>query len=134
MTYYDIIQINEDGKIELPLDSAYDIGVRDGAYFLIEVSPEVKEARLERVALPGANLVEMELVVENKPGVLSKLSSKLANHNVNILFSESEDVEPEEAVLVIVVDVSEMDFSLSELEKEVCKLEELVDFNLKEIA
>ncbi len=133
MTYYDIIKIDEDGKVDLPPDSAFDIGVSEGAYFLLEVNPAVKEARLERVALPKTELVEIELILENKTGVLSHISSELAEHKVNILFNESEEVNREEAVLVIVIDVSKMDFSLEELKERISALDEVIDISIKEI-
>ncbi len=131
MTYYDIIQIKEDGKLELTPQSAHDIGLTKGTYFLIEISPEVDEARLEKIALPGTKLCELEFVVKNQPGVLSKISGEFARHNVNIMFNESEDVNSEEAVLVAVVDVAKMDYTHEELEKNLSKMEEVLKVKLK---
>ncbi len=131
MTYYDIIQIEEDGKLELTPQSAHDIGLTEGAYFLVEVSPEVDEARLEKIALPGTKLCEIEFILENKPGVLSKISGEFAKHDVNIMFNESEDVNPEEAVLVTVVDVVDMDYTYEELKNNLSEMEEVLKVNLK---
>ncbi|MBS3816252.1 MAG: ACT domain-containing protein [Candidatus Thermoplasmatota archaeon] len=133
MTHYDIIQIKEDGKIEFPQESAFDIGIAEGAYFLLEASPEVKELRLERIALSDKELVEIEFVVENKPGVLSNISSILADHGVNILFNESEEVSETQAVLVTVIDVSNMDFSLEELEDRLGEREEVKEISIKKV-
>lgn len=133
MTYYEIIKLKEDGKINLPSDSAYDIGASEGAYFLLEVSPEVREARLERIALPGKELVEFELIMKNRPGVISNISGIFADHNINILFNETEEVNSEQGVLITVIDVSQMDTDLKKLKEEVSASDDIIDVSVKEL-
>ncbi len=133
MTYYEIIKLKEEGKIDLPSDSAYDIGASEGAYFLLEVSPEVREARLERIALPGKELVEFEFVMRNRPGVISNISGRFADHNVNILFNETEEVNSEQGILITVIDVSQMDTSLEKLKEEISSSEDIIDLSVKEL-
>jgi predicted amino acid-binding ACT domain protein len=133
MTCYNIIKIRETGKIEVPPDYAIELGMVKGAYFLLELSLEMKEVRLEQVALPGKNLVEIELILQDKPGVLLTVSSIFARHQVNILFSESEEISEKEAALVAVVDVSKMDTSLQELQEEIASQEAVIDTSIKEL-
>ncbi|HIP89216.1 MAG TPA: ACT domain-containing protein [Thermococcus paralvinellae] len=132
MRHYEIVKIKENGKIEIPLEFAYEIGLVKDSYFLIEIDTDLKEMHLERVALPGKKLVEIELIVEDKPGVLAKISGTLGRNNVNILFSETEELENIGlAAIVAVVDVSEMKISLEELKKELSKVEEVREITLK---
>ncbi|AIU70080.1 hypothetical protein TEU_06925 [Thermococcus eurythermalis] len=134
MRHYELIKIKEDGKLELPLELAYELGLVKGAYFLVEVDTDLKEAHLERVALPGKKLVEVELVVEDRPGVLSKVSGLLGKHGINILFSEGEElVELGLSAIVTIVDVSGSRISLEELEKGLMKVEEVKELKLREI-
>lgn len=133
MTRYEIIKIDEDGRIEFESDAAYDIGVVKGSYFLVEISPEIKEARLEQIALPGKNLVEIELVVKDEPGVLSTISGIFARHKVNILFNESEEISTKEAILISVLDTSKMDIELSELKDILAKRDEVLDISVKDV-
>jgi predicted amino acid-binding ACT domain protein len=133
MTCYEIIKIRETGKIEIPPDFAFELGMVKGAYYLLELSREMKEVRLEQVALPGKNLVEIELILQDKPGVLSTISGIFARHSVNILFNESEEISEEEAALVTVVDVSEMDIGLKELHEEIGSQEAVIDISVKEL-
>jgi len=132
MRHYEIVKIKENGKIEIPLEFAYEIGLVKDSYFLIEIDTDLKEMHLERVALPGKKLVEIELIVEDKPGVLAKISGTLGRNNVNILFSEAEELENIGlAAIIAVVDVSEMKISLEELKKELSKVEEVREITLK---
>jgi len=132
MRHYEIVKVKENGKIEIPLEFAYEIGLVKDSYFLIEIDTDLKEMHLERVALPGKKLVEIELIVEDKPGVLAKISGTLGRNNVNILFSEAEELENIGlAAIVAVVDVSEMKISLEELKKELSKVEEVREITLK---
>ena len=132
MRHYEIVKVKENGKIEIPLEFAYEIGLVKDSYFLIEIDTDLKEMHLERVALPGKKLVEIELIVEDKPGVLAKISGTLGRNNVNILFSEAEELENIGlAAIIAVVDVSEMKISLEELKKELSKVEEVREITLK---
>ncbi len=133
MTHYDIVKIKEDGNLEFPSDGAYDIGLVEGSYFLVEISPEVKEARLEQIALPGRSLAEIELIVENEPGVLSHISGIFAQHNVNILFNESEETAADEAILILVLDTNKMDIEMSELRSILADRDEVIDISVKHI-
>ncbi len=133
MTQHDIIKIKKNGKIDIPSELAHEIGVVEGSYFLIEVSPEVKEARLERIALPGKELVEIELVVKDEPGVLSAISGIFARNNVNILFNESEEISSKKAVLILVIDKSKMDVSLDKLSNTLSNSDEVLDILVKDI-
>lgn len=134
MRHYELIKIREDGKVELPLEFAYELGLVKGAYFLIEIDTDLKEAHLERVALPGKKLVEVELVVEDRPGVLAKVSGLFGRHGINILFNESEELgELGLSAIVAIVDVSGSTISLKELEKELMGVKEVKELKLHEI-
>ncbi|WP_297093136.1 ACT domain-containing protein [Thermococcus sp.] len=123
MRHYEIVRIKENGKVELPPGYAYELGIVEGAYFLLEIDTDLNEVHMERIALPGKRLVEVELIVEDKPGVLAKISGLFGKHGANILFSEAEELEGIElAGIVAVIDVSGMSGTLEELRRE---LEEL---------
>ncbi|CAD5244889.1 ACT domain-containing protein [Thermococcus camini] len=132
MRHYEIVRIKENGKVELPRDYAYELGVVEGAYFLLEIDTDLKEVHLERVALPGKKLVEVELVVEDRPGVLARISGLFGRHGVNILFSESEELGALGlAGIVAVVDVSRISTNLDDLRDELASLSEVKEVHLK---
>ncbi|MFO7793232.1 MAG: ACT domain-containing protein [Candidatus Saliniplasma sp.] len=133
MTHYEILKIKEDGKLDFPPDCSYDIGLVEGSYFILEISPEVKEARLERVALPGKELVELEFILKEQPGTLSNISGILGKHNVNILFNEGEEISPTEAVLIAVIDISKIDTSVEELIDELESQDSVIDISVKDV-
>jgi acetolactate synthase small subunit len=132
MRYYEIIKVKETGRIELPIEHAYEIGLVGGAYFLVEIDTDLKEIHLERIALPGKKLVEIELVVEDKPGVLAKISGTLGRNGVNILFSESDELEGIGlGAIVAVVDTSGIKITLDELRDELESIPEVKEITLK---
>lgn len=134
MRHYELLRVKEDGRLELPRDIAYELGLVKGAYFLVEVDTDLKEAHLERVALPGKRLVEVELVVEDRPGVLAKVSGLFGRYGVNILFNESEELgELGLAAIVAIVDVSGSSVSLEELERALLGLEEVRELKMREV-
>ncbi|ASI99927.1 ACT domain-containing protein [Thermococcus celer] len=119
MRHYEIVRIRETGKVEIPRDYAYELGIVEGAYFLLEMDTDLNEVHMERIALPGKKLVEAELIVEDKPGVLAKISGLFGRHGVNILFSEAEELEGIGlAGIAAVIDVSGLKGTLEELKGE----------------
>ncbi|NJD98323.1 ACT domain-containing protein [Thermococcus sp. LS1] len=132
MRHYEIVRIKENGKVEIPLDYAYELGLVEGAYFLLEIDTDLNEVHMERIALPGKRLVEVELIVEDKPGVLAKISGLFGKHGANILFSESEELEGIElAGIVAVIDVSGMSGTLEGLRGELEVLKEVKEVVLR---
>ncbi len=131
MTHYEIIKIKETGKIDLSDEYAYDVGLIEGSYFLVEFDTGLKEVRLERVAFPGKKLAELELIMREKPGALARVSGILARHNANIMFNESEELSPHEAALIAVIDISKMDTSIKHLKKELVELDDVKEITLK---
>ena len=134
MRHYEILKIGENGKVEIPLEWAYEVGLIKDAYFLVEIDTDLNEIHLERIALPGKQLVEIELVVKDRPGVLAKITGLLGKHRINILFSEAEEMEQIGlGAIVAVVDISEIDTTLEKLLKELEGIEEVVEASLKRI-
>ncbi|NJE04411.1 MULTISPECIES: ACT domain-containing protein [Thermococcus] len=125
MRHYEIVKIKRDGAVEIPMDYAYELGLLEGAYFLIEVDTDLNEIHMERIALPGKRLAEVELVVEDRPGVLAKISGLFGRHGVNILFSESEELSAIGlAGIVAVVDIGGVG-NLDDLRRELESLPEV---------
>ncbi|RLF95209.1 hypothetical protein DRN45_01665, partial [Thermococci archaeon] len=124
MRAYDLIKIKNKGIIELPEDIALELGIVEGAYLLAEIDEKDKELSFERIALPGKDLVEINAVLEDKPGVLAKIASEFGKQNINILFNESDELEYGNlAALVVIVDISKSKISLEELEKHLKSVE-----------
>ena len=134
MREYILVKVKEDGKLEVPLEYAYEVGLIKDAYFLLEIDKDLKEIHVDRIALPGKRLVEDELIVVDKPGVLAKISGTLGRHGINILFNESEELESlGMAAIVAIVDISNSDVSVKELEGVLAKIEEVKEVKIREI-
>jgi len=134
MRAYDLIKIKNKGIIELPEDIALELGIVEGAYLLAEIDEKDKEISFERVALPGKDLVEINAVLEDKPGVLAKIASEFGKQNINILFNESDEVGYGNlAALVVIVDISKSKISLEKLEKHLNAMKFVKELEVKKI-
>jgi len=134
MRAYDLIKIKNRGIIELPEDIALELGIVDGAYLLAEIDERAKEISFERVALPGKDLVEINAVLEDKPGVLAKIASEFGKRDINILFNESDEVGYGNlSALVVIVDISKSKISLEKLEKHLKSMEFVKELEIKKI-
>ncbi|MCK4636301.1 MAG: ACT domain-containing protein [Methanomicrobia archaeon] len=134
MRAYDLIKIKNKGIIELPEDIALELGIVEGAYLLAEIDERTKEISFERIALPGKDLVEIEAVLEDKPGVLAKIASELGKRNINILFNESDELEYGNlSALVVIVDISKSKIPLEKLEKHLSAMEFVKELEVRKI-
>lgn len=131
---YDIIKIEDDGVIRIPEDVAVDIGIVTGAYLLMEADERSKEISFERIAVPGKNLAELTLILEDKPGALANVALELGNNNINILFNESDEIASTNlSALVAIVDVSQSGIPIEELKSHLRKLKVVREVEIRQI-
>jgi len=131
---YDIIKIQENNIIRLPEDIGVEIGIVSGSYFLVESDERAKEISFERIAVPGKNLAELSVVLEDKPGALADVALELGNNNINILFNESDEIESTNlAALVAVLDISNARISVEELRSHLETMNVVREVEIKKI-
>jgi ACT domain-containing protein len=131
---YDIIKIQENGVIRLPEDIAIEIGIVKGAYLLVEANERSKEISFERIAVPGKDLAELTLLLEDKPGALAHVALELGNNNINILFNESDEIPSSNlAALVAVLDVSQSRASIQEIKSHLEKTGVVREVEIRQI-
>ena len=134
MRTYDLIKIKRRGIIELPEDVAIELGIVEGAYLLSEVDEKDKEISFERIALPGKDLVEINVVLEDKPGTLAKIASEFGKRNINILFNEGDELGYGNlAALVVIVDISKSKISLEAVEENLKSMEFIKELEVRKI-
>jgi len=134
MRTYDLIKIKNNGIIELPEDIALELGIVDGAYLLAEIDEKDKEISFERIALPGKDLVEINAVLEDKPGVLAKIASEFGKRDINILFNEGDEIGYGNlSAFVVIVDISKSKISLEELERGIRSMEFVKELEVRKI-
>ena len=134
MRVYDIIKIQENGRIEIPEDIAVEIGVVKGAYFLVEANERSKEISFERIAVPGKNLAELTLILEDRPGSLADVALELGNNNINILFNESDEIESTNlAALVALLDISQSRIPLEEIKNHLKQMKVVREVQIRKI-
>ncbi|MBU7032390.1 MAG: ACT domain-containing protein [Theionarchaea archaeon] len=134
MKVYDIIKIQENNVIRIPDDIGIEIGMVKGSYFLVEADERAKEISFERIAVPGKNLAELSLVLEDKPGSLADVALELGNNNINILFNESDEIESTNlAALVAVLDISHARITMEELRSHLKTMTVVRDVEIKKI-
>lgn len=134
MKVYDIIKIQENNVIRIPDDIGIEIGMVKGSYFLVEADERAKEISFERIAVPGKNLAELSLVLEDKPGSLADVALELGNNNINILFNESDEIASTNlAALVAVLDISHARITMEELRSHLKTMTVVRDVEIKKI-
>lgn len=134
MRAYDLIKIKSEGALTLPEDIALELGIVEGAYFLVEIDEKDKEVSFERIALPGKDLVEINAVLEDKPGVLAEIASEFGKREINILFNEIDEIDYGNlSALIVIVDMSRSTDPLEDVEKKLREMSFVKELEVKKI-
>lgn len=120
--------------IEIFFEFVYEFGFVRGVYFFVEIDIDFKEVYFERIVFLGKKFVEVEFVVEDRFGVLVKISGFFGKYGINIFFNESEELfELGFVVIVVIVDVSGSRILFEEFKRVFMGLKEVKELILREV-
>ncbi|MBU7034758.1 MAG: hypothetical protein HXS49_06185, partial [Theionarchaea archaeon] len=87
-----------------------------------------------RIAVPGKNLAEITLVLQDKPGVLADVALELGNADINILFNESDEIRFSNlSALLAIIDMSRSRISVEELKTHFEKMKVVKQVEIRQL-
>lgn len=124
----EIVKVDSKGRVTIPLVIREIFDIREGMYLLITANRDEKVIRL--VPLPlSSKLVKLRVLVEDRPGVLAKITEHLAELGGDIISTKCVVLKREElGECDMIIDISKMGFSdIEMLAEELRKLEPVKD-------
>ena len=122
MILTEIVRINENGEIKIPQNIRDNIGMVEGMHVMLKADVERREISIVPFSTSEADLVEFRITLADVPGALAKCATFLSEKNINLVASESRQIQSGEiSEWIVVADISKCTANIRDLCK---KLEE----------
>lgn len=113
---YDFTTMDSKSRVTIPLKIRKLLGLSEGMKFIIIANTSRKEIKIIPLVELRANVYRLRIVMSDRPGVLARAASLLAEENVDLLMTESRTVRRGElAEWVIIADLSNCRLDVAEL-------------------
>jgi len=132
MKEYSIVRL-KGNKIEFPEEVFKALDLEEYEYVLIETDPDEKESVISPLAAKGSDLVEMNLVLKNKPGTMAKVDLLLGENLINILYNEGEMIDENRSSAVRLVDISKSKLTVDDIKKHLKDLDAVEEFEVLKV-
>ncbi|RSN76221.1 MAG: AbrB family transcriptional regulator [Thermoproteota archaeon] len=130
---YDFVVVDSKSRITIPLRIRRLLGIREGMKLMITANSSRKEIRIIPLVGVQAKVNKLRVLMADRPGVLARVATILADNNVDLLLTESRTVRRGElAEWVIIADLTNCK-SISELVEEIKKLDFVKEVEISEI-
>ncbi|MCS7103743.1 MAG: ACT domain-containing protein [Candidatus Korarchaeum sp.] len=121
---YDFTTMDSKSRVTIPLKIRKLLGLRGGTKFIIIANIPKKEIKIIPLIELQAKVYRLRIVMSDRPGVLAKAASLLAEESVDLLMTESRTIRRGElAEWVIMADLSNCKLDVAELMERVKELE-----------
>ncbi len=84
MKFKELVRVDSKGRITIPLSIREALGIREGMNILLFADLDEKKIFLSPIP-DRAKLVEINITVEDRPGVVAEISKTLADNGIDIV-------------------------------------------------
>ncbi len=111
MKIREVVRVDSKGRITIPLVIRNALDIREGMSVLLVADPDKKEFVVTPIS-NEARLMEIEFEIEDRPGALAEVATKLAELGIDMVITRCTTIRRgENAECLIVVDVSRSSIS-----------------------
>ncbi len=124
MKIREVVRVDSKGRITIPLAIRNALDIREGMSVLLIADPDKKEFTVTPIS-DEAKLVEIEFEIEDRPGALAEVASKLADLGIDMVVVRCTTIRRGEiGECIVIADVSKSSItSERELEDSIKYLE-----------
>ncbi len=130
----EIMKIDSKGRITIPARMRDELGMKEGAYAAVRINREERSLVVSLFAGAQAKLVEMRLMIPDRPGALARAAKALSDLNIDLLSSNSRTIKKGEvAEWVIVADVGQLKVDTEEVKKRLKFGRDAISIDVREL-
>ncbi|HPR41024.1 MAG TPA: hypothetical protein PK718_00555 [Candidatus Methanofastidiosa archaeon] len=127
------IQKTEGDTVKIPSDVLSTLNVRSGEYLVFQGNRAKKEIIVRPLISSLVKAAEMKLMIKNVPGTNAKVDTVLGDLGINIVFGRGGQVDEGIYISVKLLDFSNARVSVKEVQREIEKIDEVIDLIVEEI-
>lgn len=132
MRIVEIVRVDSRGRITMTSSLRETLGIAEGMHVMLIGDLDKREIRIVPFADPEAQLYEFHITLTDKPGTLAKAATVLADHNIDLLTSQSRTLRRgKSAEWIVVADVSKCEINLEKLVEKIVESGAAVEVTYK---
>jgi AbrB family looped-hinge helix DNA binding protein len=122
----EIVKVDSKGRVTIPLVVREALNIIEGMNLILIADAERREIILTPLPGEAEKLYELRIEFKDVPGALARISSKLAEFNVDLVTTQCTTVKRgENAECIIIADFSKASKSPEDIRGELSKMEEV---------
>ncbi|MBC7113981.1 MAG: ACT domain-containing protein [Candidatus Methanomethyliales bacterium] len=130
----EIVKVDSKGRITIPAHMRAELGMKEGSYASVRFDREDKSLVVRLFAGSQAKLVEMRLMIPDRPGALARAARALSDLNVDLLSSNSRTIKKGEvAEWVVVADVGQLRTNIEEIKRSLVMSKDAISVEVREL-
>ncbi|MEM3365544.1 MAG: ACT domain-containing protein [Candidatus Methanomethyliaceae archaeon] len=130
----EIMKVDSKGRITIPSHMRGELGMKEGSYASVMINRQDKSIVIRPFAGSHAKLVEMRLMIPDRPGALARAARALSEMNVDLLSSNSRTIKKGEvAEWVVVADVGQLRIGIEDLKKNLIMSKDVISVDVREL-
>ncbi len=116
MKIYEIVITDSKNRLLIPSKIRDLLGIREGMALMLIADPETREIKIIPLADAQANVYQIIITMEDKPGALARVAQVLARYDIDLLSTESRTIRRgDTAVWTIIADLGKQEKMLDKL-------------------
>ncbi|MGQ9760202.1 MAG: ACT domain-containing protein [Candidatus Methanomethylicaceae archaeon] len=130
----EIMKIDSKGRLTIPAHIREELGMKEGAYAAVRMNREDRSVVVSLFAGAQARLVELRLMIPDRPGALARAAKALSEFNIDLLSSNSRTIKKGElAEWIVVADVSQAKIKMGEIKSRMIAERAAISMEIKEL-
>jgi looped-hinge helix DNA binding domain, AbrB family len=103
-----LVKVDSKGRITIPQTIRESLGIEAGMLVAMLADTEKKEIIVSPIMAENAKVIQIEVTMQDRPGALAKVSSKLSELKVDIIANRCTSItRREEGECTFIVDISQ---------------------------
>ncbi len=103
-----LVKVDSKGRITIPQTIRESLGIEAGMLVAMLADAEKKEIIVSPILAENAKVVQIEVTMQDRPGALAKVTSKLSELRIDIVANKCTSItRKEEGECVFIVDMSQ---------------------------
>lgn len=123
MKITEVARVDSKGRVTIPMIIRESLNIVEGMHVVLIADTDKREVVLSPLIPPKAQVYEIYLELEDQPGVLAKITSKLAEYNVDLITAHCTSIKRREvAECAIIADFSECESEPEEVRQDLARM------------
>lgn len=131
----EIVRVDSKGRVTIPAYMREELGMQEGSYASVRIDRECQSISVGLFAGPGAQLVQMRMMISDRPGALARIARTLSELNLDLLISNSRTIRKGElAEWVVVADFAGSAMTMEDVKKKILANKDATKVETKEMS